>query len=309
MLEDFLPLVAKPARYINNEINSTRKDLSKVRTTICLFFPDTYEIGMSHLGLRILYHILNSRQDTACERVFSPWHDYEKKLRAAGRPLTSLESNIPLAQFDIIGITLQYELSYSNILAGLELARIPLRSAERTDAHPVIVAGGPCAVNPGPLSDFIDVFFIGEAEEAIHELVELKQAHADRRKFLEAVSKRDGFFIPALGRTMVRRRYLKSIESAPYPDRPMLPLMKPVHDRVTVEVARGCIRGCRFCQAGIIYRPFRERSPERVKNILQESLACTGYEELSLASLSSGDYSAIQPLVVELMEKYRDGRI
>ena len=309
MLEDFLPLVAKPARYINNEINSTHKDLSKVRTKICLFFPDTYEIGMSHLGLRILYAILNSRQDTACERVFSPWHDYEKKLRAAGRPLTSLESNLPLAQFDIIGITLQYELSYSNILAGLELARIPLRSAERTDAHPVIIAGGPCAVNPGPLSDFIDVFFIGEAEEAIHELVELKQEHTGRLNFLDAVSKRDGFFVPALGKTMVRRRYLESIESAPFPDRPMLPLMKPVHDRVTVEVARGCIRGCRFCQAGIIYRPFRERSPERVKNILQESLACTGYEELSLASLSSGDYSAIQPLVVELMEKYRDGRI
>lgn len=309
MYEDFLPLVAKPARYINNEINSTRKDLSKVRTKICLFFPDTYEIGMSHLGLRILYSILNSRQDTACERVFSPWHDYEKKLRAAGRPLTSLESNLPLAQFDIIGITLQYELSYSNILAGLELARIPLRSAERADVHPVIIAGGPCAVNPGPLSDCIDVFFIGEAEEAIHELVELKQAHTGRRKFLEAVSQRDGFFVPALGKTMVRRRHLKSIESAPYPDRPILPLMKPVHDRVTVEVARGCIRGCRFCQAGIIYRPFRERSPERVKNLLQESLACTGYEELSLASLSSGDYSAIQPLVVELMEKYRDGRI
>lgn len=309
MLEDFLPLVAKPARYINNEINSTRKDLSKVRTKICLFFPDTYEIGMSHLGLRILYYILNSRRDTACERVFSPWHDYEKKLRAAGRPLTSLESNLPLAQFDIIGITLQYELSYSNILAGLDLAQIPLRSAERTDAHPVIIAGGPCAVNPGPLSDFIDVFFIGEAEEAIHEIVELKQVHAGRQKFLEAVSKRDGFFVPALGKATVRRRYLKSIEAAPYPDRPILPLMKPVHDRVTVEVARGCIRGCRFCQAGIIYRPFRERSPERVKNILQESLACTGYEELSLASLSSGDYSAIQSLVVELMEKYRDNRI
>ncbi|HSQ78004.1 MAG TPA: TIGR03936 family radical SAM-associated protein, partial [Nitrospirota bacterium] len=284
-------------------------DLSKVKTKICLFFPDTYEIGMSHLGLRILYFILNSRQDTACERVFSPWHDYEKKLRAANRPLTSLESNLPLAQFDIIGITLQYELSYSNILAGLDLARIPLRSAERTDAHPVIIAGGPCAVNPGPLSDFIDVFFIGEAEEAIHELIELKQAHADRRQFLEAISRRDGFFVPAFGKAVVRRRHLRSIESAPYPDRPILPLMKPVHDRVTVEVARGCIRGCRFCQAGIIYRPFRERSPERVKNILQESLACTGYEELSLASLSSGDYSAIQPLVVELMEKYRDGRI
>ena len=309
MLEDFLPLVSKPARYINNEINSVRKDLSTVRTKVCLFFPDVYEVGMSHVGLRLLYHILNSRQDTACERVFSPWRDYEEKLRAAGRPLTSLESNVPLTDFDIIGITLQYELSYSNILAGLELARIPLRSPDRLDSHPVIIAGGPCAVNPGPLSDFIDVFFIGEAEEAVHELVELRQKHAGRQQFLEALSKRDGFFVPALGKAAVRRRYLKNIESAPFPDRPMLPLMKPIHDRVTVEVARGCIRGCRFCQAGIIYRPFRERSPERVKNILQESLACTGYEELSLASLSSGDYSAIQPLIVELMEKYRDNRV
>jgi radical SAM-linked protein len=309
MYEDFLPLVAKPARYINSEIHSVHKDLSKVRTRVCLFFPDAYEVGMSHLGLRILYHILNSRQDTACERVFSPWTDYEEKLRAAGRPLTSLESGLPLSQFDIIGITLQYELSYSNILTGLQLAGVPLRPADRTDAHPVIIAGGPCAVNPGPLSDFIDVFFIGEAEEAVHELVELKQEHAGREKFLEAVSKRDGFYVPVLGKSTVRRRYLRNIESAPYPERPMLPLMKPVHDRVTAEIARGCIRGCRFCQAGIIYRPFRERSPERVKNILQESLACTGYEEVSLASLSSGDYSAIQPLVVELMEKYRDSRI
>src|SRR5512140_3485753 len=173
VLEDFLPLVTKPARYINTEINAVHKDLSTVKTRVCLFFPDTYEVGMSHLGIRILYHILNCREDTVCERVFSPWTDYEEKLRASGRPLTSLESNLPLAQFDIIGITLQYELSYSNILAGLELARTPLRSTERTDAHPVIVAGGPCAVNPGPLADFIDVFFIGEAEEAIHELVEL----------------------------------------------------------------------------------------------------------------------------------------
>jgi radical SAM-linked protein len=309
MYEDFLPLVAKPARYINSEINSVRKDLSKVKTKVCLFFPDTYEVGMSHLGLRILYHILNARTDTACERVFSPWTDYEARLRRAGRPLTSLESNLPLAQFDIIGITLQYELSYSNILAGFELSGIPLRSTARTDVHPMIVAGGPCAVNPGPLSDFIDVFFIGEAEEAVHELVELRQQTAGRQAFLEAVSKRDGFYVPALGNTIVRRRYLRDMDAAPYPDHPLLPLMKPVHDRVTVEVARGCIRGCRFCQAGIIYRPFRERSPERIKGILEESLACTGYEELSLASLSSGDYSAIQPLIIELMDTYRDGRI
>ncbi len=309
MFEDFLPLITKPARYINNEIHSVHKDLSKVRTRVCLFFPDTYEVGMSHLGLRILYHILNKREDTVCERVFSPWTDYEEKLRAAGRPLASLESNLPLEGFDIVGITLQYELSYTNILAGLELARIPLHASDRAEAHPVIIAGGPCAVNPEPLSDFIDVFFIGEAEEAVHEIIELKQKHPKKKNFLKAVSEREGFLVPALGKTAVRRRYLKNIDSAPFPDRPLVPLMKPVHDRVTVEVARGCIRGCRFCQAGIIYRPFRERNPETVKDILEESLACTGYEELSLASLSSGDYSAIQPLVLELMERYRDSRV
>lgn len=309
MYEDFLPLVTKPARYINTEINAVRKDLSAVKTKVCLFFPDTYEVGMSHLGLRILYHILNNRSDTACERVFSPWTDYEGKLRASGRPLASLESNLPLSRFDIIGVTLQYELSYTNVLTGLALAGTPLRSKDRDDGHPVIIAGGPCALNPGPLADFIDVFFMGEAEEAVHELVELKQEHAGRERFLEAVSKREGFYVPALGASSVRRRYLKSIESASYPEQPILPLMKPVHDRVTVEVARGCIRGCRFCQAGIIYRPYRERSAERVKRILDESLRCTGYEELSLASLSSGDYSDIQPLIIELMEKYREDRV
>jgi radical SAM family uncharacterized protein/radical SAM-linked protein len=309
MLEDFLPLVTKPGRYINTEINAVHKDLSKVATKVCLFFPDAYEVGMSHLGLRILYHILNGRPDTACERVFSPWPDYEQRLRASGRPLRSLESGLPLAGFDIIGVTLQYELSYSNIVAGLELSGIPSRSADRNDGHPVVVAGGPCTVNPEPLSDFIDVFFIGEAEEAVHELIESRQAERTRTGFLEAVSRREGFYVPALGKLPVRRRFLRDIETAPYPDRPIVPLMKPVHDRVTVEVARGCIRGCRFCQAGIIYRPYRERSAGRIKGLLDESLACTGYEELSLASLSSGDHSGIQPLIIELMRKYREGRV
>ena len=309
MLEDFLPLVTKPARYINTEINAVHKNLAEVKTKFCLFFPDTYEVGMSHLGLRILYHILNSREDTACERVFSPWTDYEERLRASGRPLTSLESNLPLTEFDIIGITLQYELSYSNILTGLELGGIPARSSERKENHPVIIAGGPCSVNPEPLSDFIDVFFIGEAEDAVHEFVELRQRHPVKREFLEAISKLESFYVPALGQKPVRRRFLKSIETAPWPGKPLLPHMKPIHDRVTVEVARGCIRGCRFCQAGIIYRPYRERSTETVKGLLAESLACTGYDELSLASLSTGDYSGIQPLIIDLMKEYRDSRV
>jgi radical SAM-linked protein len=309
MLEDFLPLVTKPARYINNEINAVHKDQTRVKTRVCLFFPDTYEVGMSHLGIRILYHILNSRPDTACERVFSPWTDYEERLRSSGRPLTSLESNLPLADFDIIGITLQYELSYSNILTGLDLAKVPMRSSDRDGSYPIIIAGGPCAVNPEPLSDFIDVFFIGDAEEAVHEIVALRQEHRGKQEFLKAISLREGFYVPSRGKAAVQRRYLKSIDTAPYPDKPLVPLMKPIHDRATVEVARGCIRGCRFCQAGIIYRPYRERCPETVKGLLDRSLSCTGYDELSLASLSSGDYSEIQPLIIELMEKYRDSRI
>jgi radical SAM family uncharacterized protein/radical SAM-linked protein len=307
--EDFLPLVSKPARYINSEVNAVHKDTGSVRTKVCLLFPDTYEVGMSHLGLRILYDILNRRADTVCERVFSPWTDYESRLRAAGRPLTSLESNTPVKAFDILGVTLQYELSYSNFITALDLAGIPRRSKDRDDGHPVVVAGGPCTVNPEPLSDFIDIFFIGEAEEAVHELVELRQQYTRRQAFLEAIAKRDGFYVPSLGKATVRRRHLADIESAPWPDKPLLPLMKPVHDRVTVEVARGCIRGCRFCQAGIIYRPYRERSPETVKGLLASSLACTGYEELSLASLSTGDYSNIEPLVTGLMRTYRDSRV
>jgi len=309
MLEDFLPLVTKPARYINTEVNSVHKDLSKVRTRVCLFFPDTYEVGMSHLGLRILYHVLNGREDTACERVFSPWIDYEQHLMSSGRPLKSLESNLPLNQFDIIGITLQYELSYTNILAGLGLARIPLRSSERADGHPVIIAGGPCAVNPEPLSDFIDAFFIGEAEESIHDIVELRQRHGTREEYLNALARREGFYVPSLGNKPVRRRVVRDLESAAFPETPILPLMRPVHDRATIEIARGCIRGCRFCQAGIIYRPYRERSAGRVKAMLHTSLSCTGYDELSLASLSSGDHSDIQPLVKDLVSRYRQSRI
>lgn len=309
MYEDFLPLVSKPARYINTEVNAVHKDPAGLRTKVCLLFPDTYEVGMSHLGLRILYDILNKRDDTVCERVFSPWTDYEARLRAAGRPLRSLESNLPVREFDIVGVTLQYELSYSNIVTALDLAGIPRRSGGRKDGDPLIVAGGPCSVNPGPLSDFIDCFFIGEAEEAVHELVDVRQRFPVRQAFLEAIAKRDGFYVPSLGAAKVRRRFLADIDAAPYPDKPMLPLMKPIHDRVTVEVARGCIRGCRFCQAGIIYRPYRERRQETVKDLLRNSLACTGYEELSLASLSSGDYSDIEPLVTGLMERYKDSRI
>ena len=309
LYEDFLPLISKPSRYINSEINAVHKDITRIKTKVCLFFPDVYEIGMSHIGLRILYDILNNRTDTACERVFSPWLDYEAQLRASGRMLRSLESNIPLSEFDIIGITLQYELSYSNVLVGLELAGIPLQSRNRLEGHPVVMAGGPCAVNPGPLSEFMDVFFIGEAEEDLNTIVELRQQYPSRSEYLEALSKHSGFYVPLLGERIIRRRFIKDLESASYPSKPLVPLMKPVHDRVTVEIARGCIRGCRFCQAGVIYRPYRERSAVRIKGLLSESIRCTGYNELSLASLSSGDYSEIQLLMRELVDTYQDDRI
>ncbi len=200
MYEDFLPLVSKPARYIDSEVNAVHKDPGSMRTKVCLLFPDTYEVGMSHLGLRILYDIINKRPDAVCERVFSPWTDYEAKLRASGRPLRSLESNLPVREFDIVGVTLQYELSYSNILTALDLSHIPRRSMDRNDSHPVIVAGGPCSVNPEPLADFIDVFFIGEAEEAVNELIELKQEHGARQLFFEALAKRTGFYVPVAGK-------------------------------------------------------------------------------------------------------------
>jgi radical SAM family uncharacterized protein/radical SAM-linked protein len=309
VFEDFLPLVAKPARYINGEINVVRKDHGAVQTRICLFFPDTYEVGMSHLGLRILYHILNKRGDTVCERVFSPWPDYEARLRSAKRTLSSLETNTPLRKFDILGFTLQYELSCSNVLAGIDLAGIPLRASDRTAEHPVVIAGGPCAVNPEPLSSFIDAFFIGEAEEAVGELAELHQQNRGRNALLEALSKSHGWHVPAFGKHIVRRRIVTDLERAPYPDEPIVPLIRPIHDRVAVEIARGCIRGCRFCQAGIIYRPYRERSSGCIQGLLEKSLRCTGYDEVSLASLSSGDHSEIRPLMRELADRYRESRV
>ncbi|MFA5073913.1 MAG: TIGR03936 family radical SAM-associated protein [Nitrospirota bacterium] len=309
MLENVLPLVSKPARYINTEIHSVHKDPATVRTKVCFFFPDTYEVGMSHLGIRILYSILNERTDTLCERVFSPWTDYEAQLRSAGKPLTSLESDIPLSAFDIVGVTLQYELSYSNILAGLELGGIPVRAADRDNTSPIVIAGGPCAMNPEPLSDFIDVFFIGEAENAIHEMIELHQSCSSRHRFLEVLSKTEGFYVPMFGKKTVQKRFIQNLDAAPFPLKPILPLMKPIHDRVTVEVARGCIHGCRFCQAGMIYRPYRERGAESIKTLLASSIRCTGYDELSLASLSAGDYSSMQTLLPDLIRYYKDQRV
>lgn len=318
-MEEFLPLVLRPARYIDHEINAIHKDPARVKTWVALIFPDTYEIGISHLGLKILYKILNDISGVAAERVYAPWIDYEDALRARGLPLRSLESSMPLKDFDILGFTLQYELSYTNILNILDLSYIPLKSEDRDKDYPLIIAGGPCAFNPEPLVDFIDLFVIGDGEEAIVDLVDIykewKDAGGTKDELLKRLSRLEGFYVPSFcdfyyspdGRInkikgdKVRKRILWDLDNAPFPNRPIIPYIKAIHDRVTLEIARGCTRGCRFCQAGMIYRPLRERSPERIICLVEESLKSTGYEEVSLSSLSSGDYSNLLPLLRALI--------
>lgn len=326
MREDFLPLVAKPTRYINNELNAIRKDHRMVTAKVALAFPDTYEVGMSHLGLRILYHIINERPDTLAERVFAPWVDYEEHLRKRGLPLTTLESHTPLMDFDIIGFTLPYELTYTNILNILDLADIPLRASERDKDFPLIIGGGSCVSNAEPIAEFFDAFAIGDGEEIINEIlntyIKWKEAGSTKNELLSALAEIEGIYVPSFyevgykdgggvayirprqgGKERIARRIITDLDRAPYPTRPVVPYMKIVHDRVTVEIARGCTKGCRFCQAGSIYRPVRERSIERIEEIVKESLRSTGYEEISLSSLSTGDYSALYPLLVRLMDR------
>lgn len=299
---------------------------------MALAFPDVYEVGMSHLGFPILYHILNSLDWAAAERVYAPWADMEQWLRENAQPLCSLETHRPLADFDIIGFTLQYELSYTNLLSMLQLAGLPLRRKQRDKGAPLIVVGGPCAYNPEPLADFFDCALIGDGEEAIVELAELvrrgKQEEWTRRQLLEELATREGFYVPELfavsyqqdgkvaeikslksGYEKVHRRFLADLETAPVPDRPIIPFMQTVHNRVAMEIARGCTRGCRFCQAGYIYRPVRERSPEKIRELINTALENSGYEEVSLLSLSTGDYTCIEPLLQQLMAEHADDRV
>jgi radical SAM family uncharacterized protein/radical SAM-linked protein len=322
--------VEKPARYMGGEMGSIRKDVAELR--VALAFPDVYEVGMSHLGLRILYHVLNSVDGIAAERVYAPWPDMEKQMRASGECLTTLESATPLAGCDIIGFTLQYELSYSNILNMLQLADIPLLTSERGSAFPLIIAGGPCAYNPEPLAPFFDAVLLGDGEEAILEIAnavrQSKQAGEDRSKLLKRLAQIEGIYIPSFfepiynsdgtifrievlagDRQKVRRRFLSNLDTAPFPTETVVPFMKTVHDRVAIEIARGCTRGCRFCQAGYVYRPLRERTPATVLRVADEALRATGYDEISLLSLSTGDYSCVTPLLTELMARYAQDRI
>jgi radical SAM family uncharacterized protein/radical SAM-linked protein len=328
--ERLLPLVEKPGRYVGNERGTVRKAPDAVRLRFALAFPEVYEIAQSHLGIQILYDVLNRRPDVAAERVYAPWPDLEALLRARGLPLVSLESRYALSDFHVVGFSLQYELTYTNLLTMLELGGVPLRASARTARDPLVIAGGPCAFNPEPLAPFLDGVLLGDGEEAIGDVcdVVLRWDGRDRRALLRALADVPGFYVPAFftprhhpdgalasvdpvepSRPRVAKRVLVDLDRfAPPPD-PIVPNVGVVHDRASVEVMRGCVKGCRFCQAGYVYRPLRERNPERVVADTTALMERTGYEEVSLLSLSTGDYSGVNPVLKELMDRLVPERV
>jgi radical SAM family uncharacterized protein len=324
-IEPLLKKIEKPGRYIGGELHSVQKDLQSVHTRFGFAFPDTYEIGMSFLGLQILYGALNKEDGIYCERIFAPAVDMEKIMREEGLPLFTLESKTPIRQMDFVGFTLQYEMSFTNILNMLDLGGIPLYAKERTEEDPFVVAGGPCAFNPEPLADFIDIFMIGDGEELIVELCrrhgEWKGSGASKADFLKSISHLPGIYIPSFYTPVyeedgtlkrmdknwegapfpVEKAIVANLEEAYFPEKTIVPFIEVVHDRSVVETFRGCTRGCRFCQAGMIYRPVRERSKEKIENLAKELLLNSGHEELTLLSLSTSDYSRFEELAMDLM--------